>query len=405
MALYVNTNVSALSGQKNLSDVTSRLNSSFEKLSSGSRINSAKDDAAGLQISDRLTTQILGLNQATRNANDGISIAQIAEGALGEITNNVQRMRQLVVQGGNSILSQEDRDSLGQEFKKLLNVSGDIADRTAFGQQKLLDGSAPDAGFTIQTGAYSGERDTITTGNATLKGMLKGISEGDSSITASTAQMTDMTVSNLSAYGAVGDLVGAYLALSTSVDAVSLAMETLFGDSLSGDSISLDELDFSQITVNVDNFTNILTLQRGAQAGDDSLNLASQFGFELISMLEVGSGGPGTVVDSITGFSTDQLAVVRNYATDKLMDVMSDMIGRIDTMRSTLGAEQNGLTSVIRSNQVASVNVSDSRSRIRDTDFAAETSELTRNQIIQQASNTILAQANQLPQAALQLLG
>lgn len=404
MALYVNTNVSALSGQKNLSDVTARLNTSFERLSSGSRINSAKDDAAGLQISNRLTTQITGLNQATRNANDGISIAQIAEGALGEITNNVQRMRQLVVQGGNGTLSQSDRDSLGEEFTKLLTVNADIASRTAFGTQKLLDGSAPEGGFTIQSGAYAGERDTVTTGNATLKGMLKGISEDDTSITASTAQMTDMTVSNLSAYGAVGDLVGAYLALSTSVDAVSLAMETLFGDSLSGDSISLDELDFSQITINTDVMKKVLTTTRNAQGGDDSLNFQSQFGNDLITMFAAVNGGPGTVIDSVTGFSADQLAVVRNYATDKMMDLMSDMIGRVDTMRSTLGAEQNGLNSVIRTNQAAVVNVSDSRSRVTDTDFAAETAELTRNQIIQQASNTILAQANQLPQTALSLL-
>ncbi|OPX53745.1 hypothetical protein BTE48_17875, partial [Oceanospirillum multiglobuliferum] len=117
-----------------------------EKLSSGSRINSAKDDAAGLQIADRLTTQIIGLQQGTRNANDGISIAQIAEGALGEVTNNLQRMRQLVIQGGNRTLSTDDREALSQEFIKLLDVNNDIADRTAFGTRKILNEDSPTAG-------------------------------------------------------------------------------------------------------------------------------------------------------------------------------------------------------------------------------------------------------------------
>lgn len=402
MALFVNTNVAALSGQKNLSDVTSRLNSSFEKLSSGSRINSAKDDAAGLQISDRLTTQVTGLGQATRNANDGISIAQIAEGALGEVTSNVQRMRQLVVQNGNNTLSQADRDAISEEFGKLLSVNNGIAERTAFGEQKLLDGSAPKSGFTIQTGAYSGERDSITTGNATFEGLLMGVSEDDTTITASTALICNMTNDNVSLYGAVGELVAAYAALNTAVE-VSTAAESIFGLS-AGDSITLDELDSSLVTIDQAEFVKLVTQEDiGSYAGTASLMLAATgFGNELLSAFQEASL---TAVDSTTGFSVDQLQVIRDFSNDKLMDAMSDLIGRVDTIRATLGAQQNGLSSVIRNNQTAVVNVSDSRSRIQDTDFAAETAELTRNQIIQQASNTILAQANQLPQAALQLLG
>lgn len=405
MALFVNTNVAALAGQKNLSDVTARLNTSFERLSSGSRINSAKDDSAGLQISDRLTTQITGLNQATRNANDGISIAQIAEGALGEVTSNVQRMRQLVVQGGNNTLSDSDRSALAEEFKKLMNVNEDIAERTAFGEKKLLDGSAPAGGFTIQTGAYAGERDTVTTGNATFAGLLQGVSEDDDTITASTALLCAMTNDTVSLYGAVGDLVAAYAAMDSTAE-VSTVVESLFGLS-AGASIALDELDSSLVTVDFEELGKLMTQEgisgtSGTRGTVASLQLAATgFGNELLSAFQQASL---TAVDSVNGFSEEQLQVIRDFTTDKLMDAMSDVIGRVDSVRATLGAQQNGLDSVIRSNQVSVVNVSDSRSRIQDTDFAAETAELTRNQIIQQASNTILAQANQLPQAALSLL-
>lgn len=395
MALFVNTNVSSLGAQRNLSDVTSRLNSSFEKLSSGSRINSARDDAAGLQISDRLTTQVTGLNQATRNANDGISIAQIAEGALGEVTSNVQRMRQLVVQGGNGTLSQADRDALGEEFKKLLNVNESIADRTAFGDQKLLDGSAPDGGFSIQTGAYAGERDTITTGNATMKGLLQGAVNDDTDTSASLAYLSLVSTATTDSMGVVGDIIEAYVAVTTL--AASQAGEDLFG---SAGTIA-NMADNSLITIDFDKIANILSNKLSAQSGIDS-DIGSHFGDDITKAFSAAS--VTTAVNTITGFTADQLTVMRDFATDQLMDAMSDIVGRVGSMRATLGAEQNGMSSVIRNNQAAIVNVSDARSRVMDTDFASETAELTRNQIIQQASNTILAQANQLPQAALSLL-
>ncbi len=405
MALFVNTNVSALNGQRNLAEVTSRLNTSFERLSSGSRINSAKDDSAGLQISDRLTTQINGLNQGTRNANDGMAIAQIAEGALTEVTTNVQRMRQLALQGGNNTLSDSDRGALKEEFTKLLNVNEDIAGRTAFGTKKLLDGSAPDGGFTLQTGAYAGERDTVTTGNATFKGLLKGVSEDDSTITASTALMSDMRNDNTSLYGAVGELVAAYAAMDSTAD-VSTVTQSLFGYG-AADSITLSELDSSLVTIDVDEFAKLMGQDElkngdGTYATQASLLLAATgFGNDIVSAFSVAGLD---AVDSVNGFSEEQIQIIRDYTTDSLMNALSDVVGRVDSVRATLGAEQNGLSSVVRSNQVSVVNVSDARSRIQDTDFATETAELTRNQIIQQASNTILAQANQLPNSALSLL-
>ena len=389
MALYVNTNVSALNGQRNLSNVTDRMNSSFEKLSSGSRINSARDDSAGLQISDRLTTQITGLNQASRNANDGISIAQIAEGALGEVTNNVQRMRQLVVQGGNRTLSTDDRSALGQEFTKLLNVNNDIADRTAYGTLKILNGDSPESGFQIQSGAQAGEQDTVTTGNAKLSALFGKIAD-DEGITGNLSAISTTTATS---YGTLGKLVIAYAAVTGESD-MAAAADAIFGTRTG--SVAANDLgtnDGGTAKVNIDNLTKILSDQ--AVAADGTSDTAAAFG------ALVGMSGVAAIS---TGFSDAQVNSINSFATDTMLNAMSGLITQVDKQRAKLGAEQNGLASTVRNNTTAVVNVSDSRSRIQDTDFASETAELTRNQIIQQASTTILSQANQLPQTALSLL-
>ena len=395
MALYVNTNVSALSGQKNLMDVTSRMNSSFEKLSSGSRINSARDDAAGLQISDRLTTQITGLNQATRNANDGISIAQIAEGALGEITNNVQRMRQLVVQGGNRTLSSDDRDALGQEFSKLLNVNNDIADRTAYGTIKLLNYDANSAGFQVQSGAFAGEQDTVTTGNAKLTAMFGKVLQDES---VSMSEISAYTFSSIGTTGTIGKLVVAEMVVE-GTSLASVAFANLFGGTAPTGEMS-DLATNSAATLAVSALNNILTDTASAGASGVDVNIIMGMSTAGQNMLSMTSA----TVDSVNGYSDEQINNIHAFYTDTLLGAMSDLVTQVDKQRAKLGAEQNGLTSVIRSNTASVVNVSDSRARITDTDFASETAELTRNQIIQQAATTVLSQANQLPQTALSLL-
>ncbi len=399
MALFVNTNVSALNGQRNLQNVTDRMNGSFEKLSSGSRINSAKDDAAGLQIADRLTTQIIGLQQGTRNSNDGISIAQIAEGALGEITTNVQRMRQLAVQGGNRTLSQDDRNALGQEFEKLLNVNNDIADRTAFGTMKILNGDSPTSGFQIQSGAQSGEQDTITTGNAKLEGLFGRFAEdlNIGSLQISGGGTLSAAVAAGSA-GAFGKIVGAYM-VNNDVSDISDALDALIDqrNTVSGLMSDMGGTLAASITINVSNFTTALTGVIPNSTGTASSAMA-----DALSAMGVATADLGTM----SGLWEDsQLNLAYGASTDGMLDTMTGLVTQIDNQRAKLGAEQNGLSSTIRSNTVAVVNVSDARARIQDTDFAMETAELTRNQIIQQASTTILSQANQLPQAALSLLG
>jgi flagellin len=279
MSLFVNTNVSALNAQRQLFDVSNRLGTSFERLSSGFRINSAADDAAGLQITDRITSQIQGLNQAVRNANDAISLSQTAEGALTETTTALQRIRQLAVQSQNGINSSSDRLALQKEVSALKTEITRIANDTEFNGVKLLNASFS-AKFLV--GANAGQTISV----------------------------------NLSA----GKLTGA-----------------------SG--FSAQGLNIGDLTV--------------ASAGGASSALSQ----------------------------------------------LDTAISAIGAIRADLGALQNRFQSTIRNIASIEENLSSARSRIRDTDFAAETAELTRNQIIQQASVSVLSQANQRPQAALALLG
>ncbi|MFC3095089.1 flagellin FliC [Alteromonas sediminis] len=276
MTLFVNTNVSAINAQRQLFDVGNRLNVSFERLSSGFRINSAADDAAGLQITDRLTSQVQGLNQAVRNANDAISLAQTAEGALQESTNALQRIRQLAIQSQNGINSSADRAALQQEVTALVSELSRVATDTQFGGLSILDGSFSTA---FLVGANAGQT----------------------------------------------------------------------------------------ISVN-------LSSSNGASFGASGL-------------------GVGTVDVTTTANASSALASI------------DTAISAIGAQRAELGALQNRFQSTIRNLSNIAENVSGARSRIKDTDFAAETAELTRNQIIQQASTTVLSQANQRPQSALQLLG
>ena len=402
MAMFVNTNVASLNGQRNLQNVTDRMNSTFEKLSSGSRINSARDDSAGLQISNRLSTQITGLSQANRNANDGISIAQIAEGALGEITSNVQRMRQLAVQGGNRTLSTDDRNALGEEFSKLLTTNNDIANRTAYGTIKVLNYDSQSAGFQVQSGAQAGEQDTVTTGNAMLTSLFGKMLNEETTVTTG-QELSAMSTANISSYGTLGKLVALDMMVNNN-SIVSASNDRILGGTAVGAGLTSTLADNSAVQLDTAALTNILKFQETATAGSTAgagadmaiaagLGTALSFftGFESVNVLS-------------SGLDDTQLNQVHAFATDTLMDMMSGLVTQVDKQRAKLGAEQNGLSSTVRSNTASIVNVSDSRARIQDTDFATETAELTRNQIIQQAATSILSQANQLPNAALSLL-
>lgn len=284
MALFVNTNASSLNAQRQLLNSGNSLDVAFKRLSSGFRINSAADDAAGLQISNRLTSQINGLDQASRNANDGISLAQVAEGAMEEITTSLQRMRTLVVQSENGINATADKKALQKEIDALNTEITRIADTTKFGDQNLLNGDGSTATFKFLVGAQAESADYIS-------------------------------VSLGGADGATG-----------------------WG--------------------------------------------ASALGVKTVSVTSGTSGLGKTNLSAIDA-----------------------AIALVDAKRADLGAIQNRFQATIRNLTNISENVSGARARIRDTDFAKETAELTRAQILQQTSQTVLAQANQRPQAALSLLG
>ena len=294
MSLYVNTNVSSLNAQRQLTSSSNGLDTAFERLSSGFRINSAADDAAGLQITNRMTSQITGLNQAVRNANDGISVAQVAEGALQESTNMLQRMRELVIQADNGVNDEAELTAIQGEIGQLVTEMSRIATTTEFSGKKILNGTDGEQ-LDFLVGANGGDNETISIKIASM---------------------------DTSALGAA--------------------------------------------TTGVTAYANILAID--------------------VTEMEEHSDGASTS-------SQNMLAVIDKAITD------------VGKQRSELGAIQNRFQSTIANLSNVSENVSAARSRIMDTDFAAETANLTKFQITQQASTSILAQANQRPQAALSLLG
>ncbi|MGO2129672.1 MAG: flagellin N-terminal helical domain-containing protein [Pseudoalteromonas prydzensis] len=327
MALYVNTNVSSLNAQRQLSKSGNSLDTSFQRLSSGFRINSAKDDAAGMQISNRLTSQISGLNQGNRNANDGISLAQTAEGALDEVTSMFQRIRTLAQQASNGSNTDEDRLALQEEIQSLSSEVNRVAADTTFGGQNLLDGSYK---ASFQVGA-----DAVQTIAFSMKS-IGTTANGPNSISASGG----FTLSGIAS--------------------VASAVSGTAGSSLT------------------------------------SLN-------------DLSSVGSSTVVGSSFSYTADfraeTISVSSQSNAQKVLAGMDAMIAVVDKKRAELGAVQNRFQSTIRNQSNISENLSAAQSRIKDTDFAAETANLTKSQILQQASQSILSQANQRPQVALSLLG
>jgi flagellin len=327
MALYVNTNVSSLNAQRQLNNSGNSLDVSFKRLSSGFRINSAADDAAGLQISDRLTSQINGLNQGNRNANDGISLAQTAEGAMDEVTAMFQRIRTLSQQAANGSNTDEDRLAIQEEIRSLSSEVNRVAEDTTFGGQNLLDGTY-EASFQVGADAVQTIGFSMQTVGTTANG-----------------------ANSLSANG---------------------------GFTLSG-------------------------------IASVASSVTGTAGSSLASLSELSSVGSSAVVGSSFTYSgvfqAGGISVSSQSNAQRVMAGMDALIAVVDKKRAELGAVQNRFQSTIRNQSNVSENLSAAKSRIKDTDFAQETANLTKMQILQQASQTILSQANQRPQAALSLLG
>lgn len=383
MAAIINTNVASLNAQRNLSSSQSTLNTSLQRLSSGLRINSAKDDAAGLAISERFTSQIRGLDVASRNANDGISLAQTAEGALGEVTNNLQRVRELAVQSANASNSSTDRAALQTEAAQLLSEVDRVSNQTKFNGVALIDGSFTSAVF--QVGANSGETITVSS-------LVDANTAALGSVTAATGQGSAVT--SITGLGAVG--AGALLINGTDVGASIGAAGT--AQQRVGQVV--DAINNSSTTTGVnaayDSATNKIVLSSEANivaTGTDDGTLTS---FDVTA-----TDGDATATTT-TGLTSLDLS---SYSGASLaIKQIDSALGQVNSARATLGAIQNRFSSVVSNIASTSENLSASRSRIQDADFAKETAALTRGQILQQAGTAILSQANSAPQSVLSLL-
>ncbi len=386
MPQVINTNVMSLNAQRNLSTSGGALATALQRLSSGLRINSAKDDAAGLAIAERFTTQIRGLNQAARNANDGISLAQTGEGALAEITNNLQRIRELAVQSANSTNSASDREALNQEVEQRLAEIERVASQTSFNGQKILDGSFGTAAF--QVGANAGE--TISIG---LNTSMKKDAIGQVAVATGTVDVTDPDGDP-----DTDDFVSADAPLAIVDDDFTIAV----GD---GDAVQLTG-DYESVQDLVDAINSKVA---GASAWIDSDNhvvIASSEDLTIVTANDAATLLAG-VADATVAADTDFLTAISvetaGDANNTIVRVDAALTA-VSSLRSTLGAIQNRFESTITNLTTAAENLTASRSRIQDADFAQETAALTRAQILQQAGTAILAQANAVPQNVLSLL-
>jgi flagellin len=511
MSLMINTNAMSLNAQRNLSTSSNDLSQALQRLSSGLRINSAKDDAAGLAIASRMTTQINGLNIAERNANDGVSLSQTTEGALQEVTNNLQRIRELAVQSANATNSSSDRAALDQEVQQRLAEIERIATQTSFNGQKVLDGTFGNATFqvganvgeTISVGLSSSMR-TVSIGRtadyvggatynssfatgqqgtsvdtsalasgdvtfainggqavavgATVAGAAAGQSAasafakaaainsagisgltaaGDSTVQfdlATTAVAATVTAFNLSVNGVAiytnyNAVTGGALTADTLVAAVN-ANSSTSGVTASYDSantrVTLSASDGRDIALvqgntvtanqgfgvieGTNNTGNTTTGSMAAAAGATTTkSYVGSVRLTAAAGIVVGGGTParigataGSLAVGNTALNSAAVTTIANANTT--ITRIDAALSSVSTLRSALGAIQGRFESVVTSLQTASENLQSSRSRIQDADFAAETANLTRAQILQQAGTAILAQANAVPQNVLQLL-
>ena len=504
MALTINTNTMSLNAQRNLSTSQKSLATSLQRLSSGLRINSAMDDAAGMAIATRMTTQINGLNQAQRNANDGVSLAQTTEGALQEVTNNLQRIRELAVQSANASNSASDRAALDNEVQQRLSEIERIGSQTTFNGQRVLDGTFGTAVF--QVGANVG--DTINIG------LSQGVKASQMGQIATSTSSVEVTTTALSGAGTIqvgsglaktigasvagtgaGQSAGSAYSKAAAINAASVpgltvsatntiqmnvAATTTTGTSGTPVATALYSLQINgkDIFASFDSSTgNVLTTQQITDAingqtantgvtaalSGGSLLLTAADGRDIVINQTEGTGVGGgitagtnttvsgvlyragtfdTVANGVTatstnggtltlsasdnivvtgggtdmGFGSGTFTIAKDTTTLSSQNVQTvaasnTLINRIDSaltsissLRSALGAIQSRFESVVTSLQTAAENLSASRSRIQDADFAAETANLTRSQILQQAGTAILAQANSAPQSVLKLL-
>lgn len=410
--MFINTNVASLNSQRQLAGSTGLLATATQRLSSGLRINTAKDDAAGMAISERMTSQVKGLDQARRNANDGISLAQTAEGALTEVGNNLQRIRELAVQAANSTNKAGDRLTIQNEVDQLKNEIQRMTEQTSFNGNKLLDGSFN--AKTFQVGADAGQFITINeVANTNLTSL--GGTNIQKQLTTNAAGVTGATAGSFGTAIAAGDLklryvdkngatqtvdLGAISAVSTKSSRLAQVAEAINKKTeTSGVSATIDETGTLKLTSN------------NALGSADSVATRGNFSLVVANTASAGNTGfaNGASGTAVAGNGDKGIATLTVTGTDSTMATnaisrVDRAIAEVNEKRAALGAVQNRFSSAITSLQTSSENISASRSRIKDADFAQESASLARANVLQQAGTAMLAQANQQPQQALQLL-
>ena len=466
----INFNANSLTAQINQSRSGNDLSTAINRLSSGLRINSAKDDAAGLAISERFTSQINGLNQAARNANDGISLAQTAEGALGSISTNLQRIRQLAVQSANATNSASDRAALQAETSQLVAEIDRVSSQTDFNGTKLLDGSF--AAQQFQVGANAGQTiavSSITSARTSALGQFTGVSLTNQSIGVASNVATASSVTIGGTYTSLGSIATDAKAIAAAVNgsgvqgltATANATAVAAGvQALTATASGTAVITVNNVAINVNNVVgnaatnrantvaalNAQSATTGVIATDtgSGVSLAAADGRNVTVAFSAGTATGATIADfglapaTTTGASinfnyvaaagttgnvvfagalTNSLAIANSSGpsiaavdistvagANAAMTAVDSALATVNASRASLGAIQNRFTSTISTLQTTSLNESAARSRIQDADFAAETANLSRAQVLQQAGTAMIAQANQLPQQVLSLL-
>ena len=396
MSLTINTNVNSLTAQRNLSTSQSSLSTSLQRLSSGLRVNSAKDDAAGLAIAERLNSQVRGLNVASRNANDGISLSQTAEGALGKVTDSLQRIRELAVQSANATNSADDRKALQNEVSQLRDEIDRVAKTTTFNGTKLLDGSL--AGATFQVGAGAGENITVAALTNSTSAKLSSVNYGKSDITGiSTGSVATLTAI---AANTLKISVGGTEYQLADVKAATSGDERLGQVAEAINRRTADTGVTAFLSKQTDGSYS-LKLRTGTLDSSGAAAAVTTGGFTVAT---TGIADGSVTVTAATSAGLDSLTVATAEDSYLAIKNVDDALKQVNSARATLGAVQSRFETAVSNIAIQSENTSAARGRIVDADFATETANLSRAQVLQQAGTAIVAQANQLPQQVLQLL-
>ena len=402
----INTNVMSMNAQRNLQSSQGSLATSMQRLSSGLRVNSAKDDAAGLAIAERMNAQVKGLSVAARNANDGISLAQTAEGALGKVGDMLQRMRELAVQSANATNSEDDRTALQAEVKQLTDEIDRVSRQTSFNGKKILDGSFTAA--TFQVGANAGDNITIGSLADTTADNLSTVIYGEETRAISAANLTAMTdydvdiTANLTiAVGGAAAVDLGELEATTSATARLGQVVEAINRKTSETGVSAFLVDNNDGTFDVELLSSELNAAGTAPA---TVEFSAGFTATATGLLEATGDAVDTAASAADGAGISNIDITTEKGAYIAMKKIDAALDDVNSARATLGAVQSRFENAVANIQIGVENLAASRGRIMDADFAKETANLSRAQILQQAGTAMVAQANQATQGVLSLL-